>query len=136
MGRKQAREGTMKVLYQMSLNNDYSRKSLDIYLENFSFGDLEKEYIVDAIDKIVENLDYIDKSIRSNLQGWKIDRLAKVDLSIIRIAIYEIVFRKDIPVQVSINEAIEISKKYSTEDSFKFVNGVLGGFVRSLDKEE
>ena len=136
MGRKQAREGTMKVLYQMSLNNDYSRKSLDIYLENFNFGDLEKEYIVDAIDKIVENLDYIDKSIRSNLQGWKIDRLAKVDLSIIRIAIYEIVFRKDIPVQVSINEAIEISKKYSTEDSFKFVNGVLGGFVRSLDKEE
>ncbi|MFY9214211.1 MAG: transcription antitermination factor NusB, partial [Tissierellaceae bacterium] len=60
-------------------------------------------------------------------------RLAKVDLAVLRIAIYEILFRKDIPVEVSINEAIEIVKKYSNHDSFKFINGVLGGFVRSLE---
>ena len=56
-----------------------------------------------------------------------------MDLSVLRIAIYEILYREDIPVEVSINEAIETVKKYSSEDSFKFVNGVLGGFVRSLD---
>ncbi len=136
MGRKQAREGTMKVLYQMNLNNDYSDESLAIYLDNFSFGDLEKEYIVDAVEKITENLEFIDDYIKANLQGWEINRVARVDLSILRIAIYEMIYREDIPVQVSINEAIEISKKYSTEDSFRFINGVLGGFVRSLDKEE
>lgn len=136
MGRKQAREGTMQVLYQMILNDDYSDDALESYLDNFVFGDSETEYIVDAIGKIVENLESIDNAIEVNLKEWEIQRVARVDLSILRIAIYEILYRDDIPVQVSINEAIEISKKYSTEDSFRFVNGVLGGFVRSLDKEE
>lgn len=136
MGRKQAREGTMKVLYQMELNKDYSERALSTYLDNFNFDDLEREYILDAIEKIGENLESIDNSIKDNLQGWEIDRLAKIDLSVLRIAIYEILYRKDIPVQVSINEAIEISKKYSTEDSFRFINGVLGGFVRNINKSK
>ena len=78
----------------------------------------------------------IDEHIQNNIEGWDIHRLARVDLSILRIAIYELLYRDDIPVQVSINEAIEISKKYSTEDSSKFINGILGGFVRTgiLDK--
>lgn len=136
MGRKQAREGTMKVLYQMELNKDYSERALSTYLDNFNFDDLEREYILDAIEKIGENLEVIDNSIKHNIQGWEIDRLAKIDLSVLRIAIYEILYRKDIPVQVSINEAIEISKKYSTEDSFRFINGVLGGFVRNINKSK
>ncbi len=136
MGRKQAREGTMKILYQMSLNGDFSEGELNTYLENFTFDDLEKEYIVDATKKITEKLELIDEHIKSHIEGWEIDRLAKVDLSILRIAIYEILYRSDIPVEVSINEAIEIAKKYSTEDSFKFINGVLGGFVRSKDNIE
>ena len=136
MGRKQAREGTMQALYQMTLNKDFSDDSLKLYLDNFTFEDSETKYIVAAIEKITENLESIDSFINENLQGWELDRLAKVDLSILRIAIYEILYRDDIPMQVSINEAIEISKKYSTEDSFRFINGVLGGFVRSLNKEE
>ena len=63
------------------------------------------------------------------------DRLAKVDLSTLRIAIYEILYREDIPIEVSINEAVETVKKFSNEDSFKFVNGVLGSFVRTIEKE-
>lgn len=136
MGRKQAREGTMQALYQMTLNKDFSEDALKLYLDNFTFEDSETKYIVAAIEKITENLESIDSFINENLQGWELDRLAKVDLSILRIAIYEILYRDDIPMQVSINEAIEISKKYSTEDSFRFINGVLGGFVRSLNKEE
>jgi len=135
MGRKQAREGTMKLLYQMEINGDFSEDGLNVFLENFSFDELEKEYILDAIWNIKENLETIDKNIEMNLEGWNINRVAKIDLAALRIAIYEILYRKDIPIEVSINEAIEIVKKYSTEDSFKFINGVLGGFVRNIDKK-
>lgn len=134
MGRKQAREGTMKLLYQMEVNEDYSEEALATYLENFPFDELEKEYILDALTRIKENLESIDRHIEANLEGWNLTRLAKVDLSVLRIAIYEILYREDIPIEVSINEAIETVKKYSTEDSFKFINGVLGGFVRTIDK--
>lgn len=135
MGRKQAREGTMKILYQMEMNEDFSDEALDIFFSNFTFDELEKNYILDAMAKIKENLDSIDKYIESYSEGWNLNRLAKIDLAVLRIAVYEILYRKDIPVEVSINEAIEIVKKYSTEESFKFINGVLGGFVRNIDKK-
>lgn len=135
MGRKQAREGTMKILYQMEMNEDFSDEALDIFFDNFTFDELEKEYILDAMAKIKENLDFIDKHIESYSEGWNLNRLAKIDLAALRIAVYEILYRKDIPIEVSINEAIEIVKKYSTEESFKFINGVLGGFVRNIDKK-
>lgn len=133
MGRKQAREGTMKLLFQMEMNEDFSQESIDNYLMNFTFDKQEEEYILHAINTIIENSEVIDQHIRNHIEGWGISRLAKIDLSVLRIAIYEILYREDIPIQVSINEAIEIVKKYSLEDSFKFVNGVLGGFVRKTD---
>lgn len=133
MGRKAAREGAMKLLFQMEFNDDYSDKAKSIFFENFKFDEIETKYIEDAFNSIIENREIIDKYIEENLEGWSIYRLAKVDLAVLRIAIYEILFRKDIPIEVSINEAIEIVKKYSNYDSSKFVNGVLGGFVRSLD---
>ena len=135
MGRKQAREGTMQLLFQMEVNEDYSDEVIDVYLDNFDFDNLETKYISEAINAIKENLAVIDDHIASHLEGWELDRLAKVDLSALRIAIYEILYREDIPVEVAINEAVETVKKYSTEDSFKFVNGVLGSFVRSIEKD-
>lgn len=135
MGRKQAREGTMKILYQMEINEDFSDEALNIYFDNFDFDELEREYILDAMTKIKDNLSSIDKYIETHSEGWNLNRLAKIDLAVLRIAVYEILYRKDIPIEVSINEAIEIVKKYSTEESFKFINGVLGGFVRNMDKK-
>lgn len=131
MGRKYARESTMKLLYQMEVNADFTQDATQIFFESYTFDDGEKLYIEKAIETIIENLEDIDFHIQNNIEGWEIHRLARVDLSILRIAIYEILFREDIPVQVSINEAIEISKKYSTDESARFINGVLGGFVRS-----
>ena len=135
MGRKQAREGTMQLLFQMEVNEDYSDGVLDVYLENYDFDSLETKYISEAINSIKDNLAVIDGHIASHLEGWDLDRLAKVDLSALRIAIYEILYREDIPVEVAINEAVETVKKFSTEDSFKFVNGVLGSFVRAIEKD-
>lgn len=131
MGRKHAREGAMKLLFQMDKTDNYTDESFDIFLENFSFDESETEYIVNTVKNLILKKDEIDSIIEEQLKGWSINRLASVDLAVIRIAIYEILYMDDIPVEVSINEAIETTKKYSTEDSYKFVNGVLGGFVRS-----
>lgn len=136
MGRKQAREGAMKLLFQMDSMNDHSKEEMDIFLSNFEFDESETEYIRKAVEEINDNIEEIDNHIVSHLEGWSIYRLAKVDLAVLRIAIYEIIYRKDIPIQVSINEAIEIVKKYSGEESFKFVNGVLGGFVRAFESKD
>lgn len=136
MGRKLAREETMKLLFQMEMNKDYSDNLMELYIdENFFKGD-EEEYIRDSIKTIKSNLNSIDKIIQRYIKGWKIHRLAKIDLSVLRIAVYELTYRKDIPLEVSINEAIEICKKYSTDESSKFINGVLGSFVREKDDEK
>lgn len=135
MSRKNAREGAMKLLYQMESNDDFSDTEVNLYLENFPYDETEKKYIIESINEIIKNLETIDSYIKDNLESWTIHRLAKVDLAVLRISIYEILYRKDIPVEVSINEAIEIVKKYSNIDSFKFINGVLGGFVKQINRD-
>lgn len=135
MGRKQAREGAMKLLFQMDKTDNYTDEAFDIFLENFSYDESETDYIVNTIKDLINKKDKIDELIIEQLKGWSINRLASVDLAVLRIAIYEIMYRDDIPVEVSINEAVETTKKYSSEDSFKFVNGVLGGFVRSRGEQ-
>lgn len=131
MGRKYARESAMKLLYQMEVNSDFTERAVEIFLDSVQFNEGERVYIEDAINTIIPNMQAIDEHIQENIESWDIQRLARVDLSILRIAIYELLYREDIPVQVSINEAIEIAKEFSTEESSKFINGILGGFVRS-----
>ncbi|NLW22407.1 MAG: transcription antitermination factor NusB [Tissierellia bacterium] len=134
MGRRYARESTMKLLYQMEMNSDFSQDIINLFFENNSFDEGEKKYIEESIHTIVENIEEIDSHIQENIRGWDLHRLTKIDLCTLRIALYEMIYREDIPIEVSINEAIEIAKKYSTEESAKFINGVLGGFVRRRGK--
>ncbi|MTI48195.1 transcription antitermination factor NusB [Sporosalibacterium faouarense] len=134
MGRKIAREDTMKLLFQMDITEDYSEEKIKKYLEENSHNPEEDSYIYEASSYIVTNKDDIDNKIEKYARGWKTKRFAKVDLAVLRIAIYEIVNRDDIPIEVSINEALEISKKYSTGESSKFINGILGSLVRGMNK--
>ena len=83
----------------------------------------------------LENLEKIDSLIKSHLENWNFERLSKVDLAIIRMSVYSLLYQKDIPANVTIDEAIDISKEYSSEDSYKFVNGVLDGINRDLLRE-
>lgn len=136
MGRKQAREGAMQLLFQIESNGEFEEDVVGCFLENFQFDGNEAKFIEEAIQGVLSNKEYIDSLISKNLEGWSLERLAKVDLSTLRLAAYEILYRDDIPVEVSINEAIEITKKYSSDDSYKYVNGVLGGLVRGLEKDE
>ena len=100
-------------------------------------GDARDEFLSDhainCVKGIKEHRDEIDERIASNLKsGWKINRISKVSLAIMRVAVYEMLYLEDIPVSVSINEAVELSKKYNAEDDTAFVNGVLGAIAKAL----
>lgn len=130
MGRKIARESTMKIFYQMDLLEDYTEEIISKFTDDENLNDEEHLYLSDIIKGFSENRDEIDAIISKYSQGWKIERISKIDLAVMRIALTEIIYRKDIPLQVSINEALEICKKYSSEESSKFINGILGTYVR------
>lgn len=142
MNRRITREEAVKIVYLMDVNNDYNVDVIDSYLEHFQNEDFEnyifkeenidKDYLVKTVKDVVENLDAINEKINDNSKGWRLNRIAKVDLAILRVAIAEILYDKSIPESVSINEAVEISKTYSNEDSHKFINGILGTVYRGL----
>ena len=91
------------------------------------------DYAINCAKGIKEHQDQIDEKIASNLKsGWKLNRISKVSLAIMRVAIYEMMYLEDIPVSVSINKAVELSKKYAAEDDTAFVNGVLGAVAKAL----
>lgn len=134
MSRKKARIGQMQALFQMEANKDFSKDCLDLFIENSSFSEDEKEYIEENTIEAMDYLESIDKTIIDNLQNWSFNRLANVDKAILRISVYEILYKEDIPAEVSINEAVEISKEYGSNESPKFINGVLGSIYRSLNQ--
>ena len=125
MGRRASREMAMKLLYQLEIQKeDREEQKKQFFLEN-TLAEKDIEYINNVIDGVYSNQDFINNIIEVHSKGWKIGRMSKVDLSIIRLSIYEICFREDIPYNVSINEAVELAKKYSSEDAGSFVNGIL-----------
>ena len=147
MNRRLTREEAVKVLYIMDVNSNYSMEVLDKYLEHFTAEELEdtefervefiaddidNEYIRKTVEDAINNLSNIDKQIVDNSKGWKINRIAKVDLAILRVALAEIIYNPSIPESVSIKEAVELGKRYSNEDSFKFINGILGSVYRGM----
>lgn len=125
MGRRASREIAMKLLYQLEIQKDDREQQINYVLEENSLADKDREYVTDVVEGVSKNLSYLDKVIEDLSKGWKISRISKVDLSIMRLSIYEICFRNDIPYSVSVNEAVELAKKYSNEDAGSFVNGIL-----------
>lgn len=125
MGRIVSREVAMKLVYQTEIQKSDREWQLNFVLENKSFTDKDKEYIKDIVNGVLNNIGKIDPLIEEHAIGWKLNRISKVDLSILRVGIYEILFRKDIPYNVSINEAVEMAKKYSTSEAGSFINGIL-----------
>lgn len=134
MSRRVARRGMMKLLYQMDINSDYSDESIDFYFENNSFEDDEIEFIRENISKMIEKSDEIDNMIKSNLEGWSLDRISNIDRQILRIAVYELYFTSTAS-NIVINEAVEIAREYSSNEAPKFINGILGTVYRKFAKE-
>jgi N utilization substance protein B len=80
----------------------------------------------------LENIEAVDEAIRGHLENWSFERLKRVDLAVLRISAYSLIYQRDIPAQITIDEAIEIVKEYGSEDSYRFVNGVLDGIWKSI----
>lgn len=133
MTRASARELLMQMLYQMEIQDDYSSDAKDSFIEMNIDEDDQLDYINNVYSAFIDNKDKIDKLIESNSKGWKINRLSKVDLAVLRLCICEFKFldeKKATPVGAAINEAVRICKKYGSDDSGKFVNGILGQISR------
>lgn len=130
-----ARELSLQVLYSMDVKRDMDPSAP---LENFDFQEEDvKKDVISIVNGVVENLVSIDNMINRNIVGWRADRMVAVDRAAIRMAIYEGMISKNIPVAVAISEAVELAKVFGTEESGKFVNGVLAKVLRaSSDAEE
>ncbi len=137
MNRSAIREKAFELIYSLeiqkqdnSLNQEDLQEAVDLYIENNEITDKNaKEYIQDAIFGIEKNKENIVNQIEKNLKkDWKIDRISKIDLAILKLAIYEIQY-KELPFKVVINEAVELAKKYGEDSSKNFVNGVLASIV-------
>ena len=125
MGRRASREMAMKLLYQLEIQKDDREAQKKLFFEENSLAPNDKSYIDDVIDGVYANLEPISNLIEKHSKGWKIGRISKIDLSIMRLSIYEICYRSDIPYNVSVNEAVELAKRYSGEEAGSFINGIL-----------
>ncbi len=127
MSRREIREQIFKFLFRAEF---YTQEELSEQFVLFreELGDIRPEnleYIENKIQKIVKVLEQLDAAINEAAEKWKTTRMGKADLTIIRLAVYEMRYEEDIPVAVSINEAVELAKKFGTDESPKFVNGIL-----------
>jgi len=102
---------------------------------DFSKEALEKEFILDCVEGIVKNLPEVDKLIEKYAPEWPISQIARIDLSVLRLGAYELVYKHDVPPKVAIDEAVELAKEFGGQNSSKFINGVLGSIYRDMEKE-
>lgn len=139
--RRRSREIALQVLFQSEFRSDNAVKSetsgpdfeLNLYLENFEADTEIKEYAAELVKGVWENHGEIDRLIQAHSQNWKVNRMALVDKNILRIAVFELKYRSlEVPKNVVFDEAIEIGKRFGSQETSSFVNGVLDNIVRSL----
>ena len=133
MNRKDARESLMQLLFQMDAQNDFGVVISEKYIIEYVQGSDQEKYFRSVLKAFKEHKDEIDSLIEKNSNGWKLGRIAKVDLAVLRLSIAESRFCKEenVPENISISEAVVIAKKYGEEGSGKFVNGILGSIARN-----
>ncbi len=126
--RTKAREFALQVLYQTDITHDSYDVSLNNFWQAHSEENIEEEikkFTDELVKGVTENLEVIDAKIAQYATNWQLKRMAVVDRNILRMGCFELMFRDDIPFKVSINEAVELAKKYSSLEASKFVNGIL-----------
>ena len=128
MTRHEQREAIFKSIFQIPFYED-DVPELD-YEVDFEASEKEQDYINNKVKEIQNNLEDIDKAIEGASRGWKVTRMGKSELAILRVAVYEILYDDDIPDKVAVNEAVELAKQYSDEKAASFINGVLSGVMK------
>ena len=131
MRRSEIREHVFNLLFRVEFHDAADLDEQDkLYFEPLTLTPEHQQLITERTKKIEEKLPEIDSKIEELCVGWKKERIGKVELTIIRLAVYEALFDDDVPVNVAINEAVELAKKYGGDDSPSFVNGILGKLVK------
>ncbi|NME83495.1 transcription antitermination factor NusB [Clostridium sp. SM-530-WT-3G] len=127
MNRKLSREKTMELLFGMTLSKDTVEEAIENFVDNYegNIKEIDLTYVKQTLIGVENNKEAIDEVIAANLHNWKIDRISKINLTILRLAAYELLYNEEVPKGVAINEALEITRKYSDEKSISFINGVL-----------
>ena len=144
MKRRLAREIAVQSLYHMEMNEVKAQEAVRMLIaeatgENESEVEIKnvdqaEEFVLELVNGTWSRKEEIDRVLSDYLKGWQISRLSKVDRQVLRLAVYEMVYRDDVPGKVAVNEAIEVAKHFGTGESGKFVNGVLGKMVHEIDQ--
>ncbi len=132
MSRIDAREAVVFFIYQFDFRAETIDEQIDIYLKDKEDLNDDIEYFKSTVKGVISNRDALDESITKFLKNWSLDRIPKLDKAILETAVYEISFNDDIPTSVAINEAVRLAKKYGTDDSYSYINGVLSSYEKSL----
>lgn len=134
--RREARELALQMLYALDTLKGDLRETLRGFREGVETGDRTREFAEALVQGVQEHREVIDQAIVARSKNWSISRMPRVDVNIMRLAAFELMFRRDIPKKVSINEAIEIAKKYGDKESPSFVNGILDELEACAKDEE
>ena len=128
MKRRELREHIFELLFRIEFNSwEEMPEQMQLFFDGLDeLGEQDQSYMEEKYRRIVEKLPELDRRIEETAKSWRISRMGKVDLTILRLAVYEMEFDDDVPVGVAINEAVELSKKFGGDDSPAFVNGILG----------
>ena len=132
--RRRAREAALQVLYQIDLTAEDAEPALELYFQYLTAGDDAREFAGELVRGCTANRDAIDAKIREVSRHWRLERMARVDRNILRLATFELLFLADVPRKVTLNEAVELAKRFGDEDSPAFVNGVLDRIASELTK--
>lgn len=136
MSRKIAREISFKLIFESAFQGDEAmnellEKLVGIPENEYELNEEDNKYVEEITNGVKEKQDELDDVISKYLKGWTMDRISKIDIAILRLAVYEILYRDDIPYKVSINEAIELAKVFGENSSASFINGILGEVVNN-----
>lgn len=135
MKRRKAREYALQLLFQLDIRKEKPTATLlKRFWTEYNPDDEVKEFTEEIVKGTFKHLRAIDVKVLACAKNWSLDRMASVDRNVLRMAAYEILYRMDIPLSVTINEAIELAKKYGTDDSGAFVNGILDSVARMAGK--
>ncbi|HTY21052.1 MAG TPA: transcription antitermination factor NusB [Geobacteraceae bacterium] len=134
--RREGRELALQLLYALEMNPVESGELMALSRDSSRSAEVVRLFAEELVAGVVANRDEIDRQIGEKSKNWSISRMAKVDLNILRMAFFELIFRNDIPKKVTINEAIEVAKKYGTEDSPAFINGMLDEMAAAIPDKE
>ncbi len=135
MKRSEIREKTFIILFQRDFNCEFTQ-NIDYYLDREGLMGSDANYAKKTILGTIQHLEDIDKLISKYLVNWNFDRLNKTDISVLRLAVYEIMYSEDVPDKVAINEAIELAKKYNGDVAGVFVNGLLDNIYKNEKKHK